>query len=167
MNDRETLIARVMETGGQLRVRSALNPILWLCGIVTGPTVLSISFGSSTSPWLILLAIAPVMVVLLGFVFLLIFDRDKLQSEEYQLKKQSLEMIQEKGDPFPTNAMTAVLTENPELPAIEPPKGGSKRERLIFSYIAITWGRETRLENGSIRFRMYCIGDSTCQIVFT
>ena len=32
-----------------------------------------------------------------GFVYLMLFDRDKLQSEEYQIRKLSLEYMQEKG----------------------------------------------------------------------
>lgn len=100
-------------------MRSALNPVLWLCGIVTVPAMISLGFREANLPWLVAIAIAPVAVALIGFLFLLFFDRDKLQSEEYQLRKQSLELIQEKGDPIAIDAMTAVLIENPDPPLIE------------------------------------------------
>lgn len=47
--------------------------------------------------WLIFMIIAPATVSMLGILFLLFFDRNKLQSEEYQLKLKSMELIQEKG----------------------------------------------------------------------
>ncbi|MEQ9007890.1 MAG: hypothetical protein RLP12_08405, partial [Ekhidna sp.] len=51
--------------------------------------------------WLVVLAFTPVIAAVAGFVFLLIFDRDKLQSEEYQIRKRSLELIEQKGDAAP------------------------------------------------------------------
>jgi hypothetical protein len=35
MNLKESLAAKVVDAGGKLTVRSALNPILWLCAIVS------------------------------------------------------------------------------------------------------------------------------------
>jgi len=52
----------------------------------------------SEPTWLIGLAFTPVVAAIFGFLFLLFFDRDKLQSEDYQLKKRSLEMVEQKGD---------------------------------------------------------------------
>ncbi len=41
------------------------------------------------------LASVPVGVACFGFLFLLFFDRDKLQSEDYQIRKKSLEIIEQ------------------------------------------------------------------------
>jgi len=103
MTDKNILATKVIEAGGKLSVKSALNPMLWLCAIVSIPSLIIaiIGFGKETPSWLIFLIIGPVAIALLGFLFLLIFDRDKLQSEEYQLKKRSLELIQEKGQDEP------------------------------------------------------------------
>lgn len=95
------IAAKVIDAGGKLTVRSALNPILWLCAIVTVPSLFVVPFVTSPPIWLIFLICAPVATSVLGFAFLLIFDRDKLQSEDYQLRKRSLELIQEKGDASP------------------------------------------------------------------
>ena len=116
MTLKEVLVTRAAEAGGRLRVRSALNPILWLCAIVTIPAMISAAIlGSAAPAWLIVLAVAPVLAALLGFLFLLFFDRDKLQSEEYQLRKISLEMRQAKGDPAPLPADVATVIVSPEL----------------------------------------------------
>lgn len=67
-----------------ITVRSALNPILWLCAIVTVPCVSLLAFTDGVRELLTALAAAPVSAAVLGFLFLLFFDRDKLQSEDYQ-----------------------------------------------------------------------------------
>ena len=37
MSKREDLVTRVKEVGGRINVRSGLNPMLWLCAIITMP----------------------------------------------------------------------------------------------------------------------------------
>lgn len=111
----DNLIHRIGEVGGRLRVRSALNPVLWLCAIVTIPLVIVISKISNPPVWLIVTAIAPVGSAIVGFLFLLLFDRDKLQSEDYQIKKKSLELIQEKGQRFPISAPSIEAIANPQF----------------------------------------------------
>lgn len=97
-------------------VKSALNPILWLCAIISIPSLIAVPFFETTPDWLIFLILSPVGTAILGFFFLLIFDRDKLQSEEYQLKKQSMELVEEKGQSKPQ------LMDADEMEAIEDPE---------------------------------------------
>ena len=97
---RAQITRRMADVGGRLRVKSALNPVLWPCAIVTVPVVGLATF--STGPtWLVVclvvIAFIPLVLVGIGFVVLLLRDPDKLQSEEYQIRKQTLEMIGEKG----------------------------------------------------------------------
>lgn len=107
---------KMAEAGGRLRVRSALNPALWLCAIVVAPALLLVwRLGGTPSTWLLVLVFAPVITAIVGFLFLLFFDRDKLQSEEYQLRKRSLELIQEKGDPFPVLGASIQAITNPRI----------------------------------------------------
>jgi hypothetical protein len=56
----------------------------------------------------------------------MIFDRDKLQSEEYQLRKRSLELIYEKGQEFPVNPTSIELITNPNYPQIPQNLGGDE-----------------------------------------
>ncbi len=97
MSIREAIITRVMDAGGRLKVRSALNPMLWLCAIITAPSLVVYGLKAEPSTWLLVFAFAPEVAAILGFFFLLFVDRDKLQSEEYQLRKLQIEKIEEKG----------------------------------------------------------------------
>ena len=120
MNIRNTITSRAIDAGGRLRVRSALNPILWLCAIVTVPGFVYLGATDNEIPFLFQIVIlSPVVIAILGFTFLLIFDRDKLQSEDYQIRKQTLELVQEKGDEFPSIAHTLEAISNPASNYIE------------------------------------------------
>ena len=129
MSDESTrtiLASKLSESGGKLRVRSALNPILWLCALVTLPAIICLSFSEKQPVWLICLGIAPVIVALFGFVFLLFSDRDKLQSEDYQIRKQSLELIEQKGDLRPVAFQSIELIANPKIPSGHIADGGER-----------------------------------------
>jgi len=123
----EALGQKAMESGGKLRVRSALNPALWLCGIVFTPCLIAATqFENGPPTWLIVLIYIPVALAALGFLFLLIFDRDKLQSEDYQIRKKSLEMIYQKG--HSSTAIGSVeAIENPEQYVLENEAGGNPK----------------------------------------
>lgn len=87
--------------GGSLKVRSALNPLLWLCAIVSVPSMTVAGFTSSPAAWwLIFGAVAPVAVALLCYMILMFRDPDKLQSEEYQIQKQTLQLAGQKNWDF-------------------------------------------------------------------
>lgn len=119
MNTNPNFIQKAVEAGGRLRVKSALNPILWLCAIVTIPGMGYMLVAESETPMLIQIIISlPVVTAVLGFAHLLLFDRDKLQSEDYQIRKRTLDLVQEKGDEFPAIARTLEVITNPALNAI-------------------------------------------------
>jgi hypothetical protein len=83
----------------RLCVRSALNPMLWLCAIVT-PVCLIFAYlfkdVSEVRNWLLIVGLLPVVVTCLGFCGFAIFRPEKLQSEEYQLRHETLLIVQEK-----------------------------------------------------------------------
>ena|ERR1017187_6341330 len=87
----------VVSAAQQLRVRSALNPMLWLTGIVS-PLCLAVAYAfrdTQTISWvLIFAAIIPIVVTCLGFAYFAITKPEKLQSEEYQLRHETLQIIQ-------------------------------------------------------------------------
>ena len=100
---------------GKLRVNSALNPALWFCGIVLIPSIWLASRQDRAPIWLIVLIYLAVLVPAIGYFVLLFVDRDKLQSEDYQIRKQSLELIQEKGEPIPVDAKSIEAIALPKL----------------------------------------------------
>lgn len=111
----------------RISVQNVMNPILWLCGLVTIPSIIAI--GATESPhWvLFVLALAPVFVTLLAFIYFMFKAPDRLQSESYQLRKQALELIEEKGSLSTIDASTIEVITNPDLPALESPKAKGKK----------------------------------------
>jgi hypothetical protein len=103
----------------KLRVRSALNPCLWLCGIVTLPCLGGAVYTTGTIQVILAtIAGAPVLLFGVGFVFFMTKDPDKLQSEEYQIQKMALELIEEKGGRIPISSTSIVAITNPNIKAI-------------------------------------------------
>lgn len=109
------IISRAMDQGGQLRVRSALNPALWLCAIVSLPMLTLAAFISSIPTTLVVIGCAPIAIACFGYLFLLFFDRDKLQSEDYQIRKRSLEMIEQSDGRQLADVSDIELIANPDL----------------------------------------------------
>lgn len=123
---KDLILGKAVEAGGRLTVRSALNPILWLSGIITIPTLIAGTFYPDISNWIVAIGCSPVVVALFGFIFLLFFDRDKLQSEDYQLKKRTIELTQQKGEPHPLEVDRSSVIENPDFISL-PNTGGSDK----------------------------------------
>jgi len=80
----------------KISVRSALNPILWLCAIVC-PLFIVGAYYFRAFPEiriaLVVVAIIPVLVACGVFIGFAIRQPAKLQSEDYQLRHESLRVI--------------------------------------------------------------------------
>lgn len=109
----EQFLQRIIGAAERIKVKSALTPILWLCAI-TLPILILVVKQENPATWKIIISVAPVTVAVLGFLFLLIFDRNKLQSEEYQLNRQYMEMIEDKEQIVPMLAMFASSISKPQ-----------------------------------------------------
>lgn len=83
-----------------LKVKSVLNPILWLCGIAT-PLCFGTAyfFGENIiiQISLIIVGFLPILTGCFSFLYFSFKDPDKLQSEDYQLKHETLQIIQTKS----------------------------------------------------------------------
>ena len=85
----------------RVRVRSALNPIIWLS--VAVPIISWSAAYLFQSQYLfacILIAIGclPIVTAVLAYMILLFRNPDRLQSEEYQLRQRALQMLYRKGE---------------------------------------------------------------------
>jgi hypothetical protein len=115
----------------RLRVRSALNPTLWLCGIVTVPAILIALFAPQPLQVpLIVLAFVPVGFFAVSELYLVFKDPDKLQSEEYQIQKRALKLIEHKGSVIPIEATSIEAISKPEFRFLTDAKldAGSEKE---------------------------------------
>jgi hypothetical protein len=91
-----------MKAAQGLRVRSALNPSLWLCAIVT-PFSLLVASCSATSLVIVtalVMAVIPIVITSFGFLYFLVRAPEKLQSEDYQLRHETLQMIKVSEQPI-------------------------------------------------------------------
>jgi hypothetical protein len=79
-------------------VRTAVNPLLWLAGIVTPLATIAVVVVSDS--WvrgaLLALAALPVFAALVAYFTLLFRDPDRLQSEEFRLRQAALRILYSK-----------------------------------------------------------------------
>lgn len=77
--------------GRRLRVRSALNPMVWLCSTVSVPLLLAAAFADAAPTWLlvvvVVIAIAPVITAVGAFAYFARTAPSRLQSEGYGSRK--------------------------------------------------------------------------------
>jgi len=117
MNEQLARLAHLTASAAQrLHVRSALNPGLWLCGIATPMCFLAaynFRDDSAIRNWLLIGGFLPVAVVCVVFIGFAIFKPDKLQSEDYQLRHESLTLILQKGGKVPIDPASIQAIANP------------------------------------------------------
>ena len=111
----------------RVSVKNALNPVLWVCGLIAVPAMLTLGFSPNPSWVHITLALGPVGVALFAFLLFMFSDPDRLQSESFQLRKQALELIEEKGSLAVIEASTIEVISNPDLPALPAPRRGEQQ----------------------------------------
>jgi hypothetical protein len=122
----DSLIRSAHTAARSLRVRSALNPMLWLTGIVTPicfPAAYVFRFMPTLCCILVGLGALPVLVTCAGFVFFAVKNPAKLQSEDYQIRHESLQLIQSKGGHIPLDSASITAIANPAAPALPPVRG--------------------------------------------
>jgi hypothetical protein len=114
-------LQRAQDAAGRLNVRSALNPFLWLCGIVI-PVLLCAAFvfarvdslRSFCAP-LIYTALALAIITTVVGVGFAIFHPERLQSEDFQIRQQALLMFQQGSPPQVIDPVNIVAIANPAL----------------------------------------------------
>lgn len=105
----------------RLIVRSALNPLLWLCGVVGIPCfVLAGMFREDRFLMGAFVLAGFVPLVVTSFIALRFAMRspEKLQSEDYQLRQQSLQILQTATGGEIIDAQAVIAIANPALPAL-------------------------------------------------
>jgi hypothetical protein len=117
------------EAMGKLSVRSALNPCLWLA-------TLSFPFGlglAAMSHSLLLeiagltLAFIPVVLFATGFLYFMIKSPDKLRSEDFEIRRTALSLIEQKGGNIAIAVTSVEAISNPDYPA-QPKQLGQERD---------------------------------------
>jgi len=109
---RQMMASRMTEPSGRLTVRSALNPILWLCGITSVPVACITAWTGNVFWWTGFLIGGPIALAMLGFLYFMFRDPDRLQSEDFQMQARTLEYMEQKGmnGPQPVTLLHGVVT---------------------------------------------------------
>jgi hypothetical protein len=98
--------------------------MLWLCGIVSVPAFTLSYFAhshqmESLGTSLFWLGCFPVAVAAIGFLYFMVWAPEKLQSEDYQLRHESLELIKQKGSSIEIAPSSLDAITNPANPQVE------------------------------------------------
>ncbi|HLL46221.1 MAG TPA: hypothetical protein VK399_05915 [Longimicrobiaceae bacterium] len=72
-------------------------------------------FEGTSQVALLVTGILPIAIACGGYVYFALKDPDKLQSEDYQLRKQALELIEERGSRIAVAATSVEAITNPLL----------------------------------------------------
>ena len=91
---------------GIVRVRNVLNPLLWLCGLITPISWAAVYFlrdDPVAKYCLLTFGTLPILATLIGYFIWMFRDPDRLQSEEFVLRQQELTIYRrsEEGEPRP------------------------------------------------------------------
>jgi hypothetical protein len=81
-------------------VRTAINPLLWLVGLTTPLAFILAGIVSDQLTRVLLIGFAaiPVIATLVVYVIFMFRDPDRLQSEEYRIRKRALQILYRKGE---------------------------------------------------------------------
>ena len=96
----EEFAKRVDANLKSLSVKSALNPALWLVGVTCSLGLLGLKlFVADAMLKIVFVCVIglPLVCVCLAFLFFVFRYPEKLQSEEYQIKAETLRMLKTQG----------------------------------------------------------------------
>jgi hypothetical protein len=82
---------QIKEAAGSVTSRSIMNPLLWLCAILALPALIASVFSAEPYKFYLFACFVVMGAVAIGsYIFFAIFDRDRLQDEEYRLRDKAL-----------------------------------------------------------------------------
>ncbi len=90
--------------------------MLWLCGIITLPCITIAAFLHGIEPIstvLLWLGVFPVAVAGVTGIYFAVAKPEKLQSEDFQLRHETLELIKQKGSPIEISPSSLEIISNP------------------------------------------------------
>jgi hypothetical protein len=107
--------------------RTAINPALWLVGLVTPLSLALTAIVGDQIARLILFcfAAAPVLFTFVVYVALLYRDPDRLQSEEYRIRQQALRYLYKKGG---STEIVDIANQVPRIEASKPRLDDGEKE---------------------------------------
>ena len=123
LNDLRVLAVLIREGLASLKHRTAVQPLLWACAVVTVPCFW---IATKTDGWLRVLIASvgsiPVILLAIAYIFFMLKAPERLHSEEFQLKSRSLATVESKGGIVSIKPLDLAPTSDPEpSPKDKPP----------------------------------------------
>lgn len=97
-----------------IRVRTAVNPLLWLVGLIT-PLIFITAIVIDDRPiriGLLAFAALPIIVTIIAYFIFMFRDPDRLQSEDYRIRQRAIQLLYRKGG---TTEIVDVTRQEPRL----------------------------------------------------
>lgn len=98
-----------------IKVKSALNPVLWILSFIF-PVCVSLAIWAD--PWLKVVAViilfSAIVAAFTAYFYFMIKDPSKLQSENFQIQKMMLDIVQQQGSAATTKLLDIVASPNEE-----------------------------------------------------
>lgn len=84
---------------GKVIVRSSINPLLWLCGVISLPSLIILAFSNNSNVqiFLAILACLPLLAVFLAYGYFMFKNPDYLRSEKFQSQQHAMDLHDEKN----------------------------------------------------------------------
>ena len=110
--------------------RSALSPFLSACLYISIPCFVISAFSPSPLRyWILGVGATPIAVFSVAGLFLLIFDRERLHSEEHLERKHAMQIVEAKGEGLLLNPVDLANMVNP-VPEMKKLGPETKREEV-------------------------------------
>lgn len=119
----EQLARNSQNAAGRLHVRNALTPILWADAIVIPLLLCGVFFLYESSPIIAYACLGCIILFVtttcFSYMFFVIKSPEKLQSEDYQLRHESIQWMQQKGGDIQFTPTQLEQVINPALSSLE------------------------------------------------
>jgi hypothetical protein len=108
-------------------VRTAVDPLLWLVGLIAPCALIAAVFIDDRPARLVLISLVVGLVIATFIVYItwMFRDPDRLQSEEYRIKQSALKMLYKKGH---SSEIVDVANQPSRIEVLEPRSGDGEKE---------------------------------------
>ncbi len=125
MIDLRSLVTEASRTIGHRR--NAVQPIAWMCLVISLPCFyLAKDAEPSLRPWYLGLGCVPLALFAAAYLYFMFRDPDRLHSEEFQLRRVALSLVERKGVGVELNPVDLTSISNPYPEPKQITSGGTK-----------------------------------------
>jgi hypothetical protein len=115
---------QITDTTRQVATKSAMNPMLWVCGLTTPFSICAAAYSTAPISYLFYgIACVPILYAMRAYDYWMKNDPDRLQSERYLIERQIVGTIGSKSEDGAIEIQVpsqTILIDNPKVSDGEP-----------------------------------------------